>query len=151
MQCGTSGCAIGELPFLFPEHWYRDNIPHLKGEEFENEDAPKSYILDKIATIKPIIYAMKFFGLTDFAAVGLFAAHNLPYEYREFMEDECYETLWHEHMDKVEKDQVASNIEHFLKRYEFFQERDILHTGLKRLSEETFIQDEKRELVMELR
>lgn len=103
--CGFSGCAIGECPIAFPNHWKfsRIGVPVIKGCNPGSRFAIRNAVLSS---------ANRFFGLDDDAFRALF----------------CPLALWekrHKDFDylkplfkvaKVTKEQVAANIEAFVER-----------------------------------
>ena len=93
--CGTSGCAIGECPFVWPEEWSFDLL----------EGMP---VLRKCSG--PMDSACKWFGLTDNEACHLF----LP---------GCYRMQYGGNPlgGRATKDQVAANIRAFVAHKEINQ------------------------------
>lgn len=94
-KCGYAGCAIGEMPILFPDEWRFDNdgFPVLKGKDvFE----------------MPIDSGVEFFEISDGEYSHLFVPNNqLPFRYGgDFLSD------------NATPKQVASNIRAFVKKME---------------------------------
>ncbi len=90
--CGTTGCAIGECPFLFPDKWeFSGCAPILIGGD---------------KSLNPIIFAMEFFGATKQEASHLFvedAQETIRYGGQRLFEN-------------ATKEEVAANIREFVKR-----------------------------------
>ena len=90
--CGTMGCAVGELPFVFPRYWeFKYHNPYLKGSD---------------TGLSSLGLASEFFGISYEEATHLF----IP----DLQQPERYGGV---HLDaNATRQQVADNILKFLNR-----------------------------------
>lgn len=92
--CGTNGCAIGECPILWPDHWMfgENGDPELRKNPGENTRYKLHYSI------------LVWFDLTQEEANHLFQPyHQIPYKYGGIPLS-----------DGATKEQVASNIREFV-------------------------------------
>lgn len=68
MVCKSVGCAIGECPYLFQEHWHFDS--------FSGEPVLKDFVTAPDANVNiPMQAAMEWFGLTEDESLHLFTPY----------------------------------------------------------------------------